>query len=330
MTFPIKTTDTEGKKGIMKTTKTHDDLAAHLARASDDHATASSAASAAIETHASAGATYAANPTDAHAAAVLKARDAAELARARLGHSERIRDNAQLELDAAHAVQREAEAEAARRLESIRLDGLREKASPAGHAARIAAAVAVIVAAEPALLDAFGAILSSFGESNAAASELRCAGEAVDDLDAIHVLGPLLVARQGAVPVDLNHLRHAGSAHTLPNAFAPRAPLALLVSFVQLVMVGGGQMPASDEHAAALRLELALRLQARTFAEAEATIRTMHDERAAQLAARRPGRAVDEERAGDEDEDAPVVSMIDRARDRARSFFSADTPGAVS
>jgi hypothetical protein len=309
------------------------DLEARLAHSTTDHDKAADIARAATDAHENARAVYVANPTEDAGSAVLRTRDAHELASARFAHAKGIRDAAQADLDALRATEEaarlEAEAEGARVARDAHLANLRELASPTGHAARIAAALAVIVAAEPALLDAFGAILSSFGESNAAASELRHAGEAVDDLDAIHVLGPLLVARPGAVPVDLNPLRHAGSAHTSPNALAPRAPLALLVSFVQLVMVGGGQMPASDEHASALRSELALRLQARTFAEAEATIRTRHDERAAQLAARRPGRAVaptDEARAGDEDEDGPVVSIIDRAR----SFFSADTPGAVS
>ncbi|MBK6461935.1 MAG: hypothetical protein IPF92_13100 [Myxococcales bacterium] len=184
--------------------------------------------------------------------------------------------------------------------------------------------MAVVVAAEPALLGAFGAILESFAAANAAAAELRAAGEAVDDLDTIHLLGPLLVARSGAVPVDLNPFRHAGSHVTSPNALATRAPLALLTSFVQLVMVGGGQAPGSDEHADALRSELALRLLERTYADAEATIRALHDSRAAKAVADRAAGVA--RTSGDEEEDdAPAPSIIERARS---SFTTA--PGEAS
>ncbi len=295
-------------------------LETRLAHAAEAHLKSTDAARDAHEAHHSACGIYAANPSNEAADAVLKARDAADLATVRRVHAEGLRHAAQADLDAAHAAQREVEAEEARRLEYGRLARLRERASIAGHSARIAAPVAVVVAAELALLEAFEEILASYAESNAAAAELRAAGEAIDDLDVLHVLGPILVARSGAVPLDLNPLRYAGSAATAPTMPAKRAPLALFTSLVQLVVPGDGQAPTSDEHADALRSELALRLETRTYHEAEATVRALHDARAAQAAAGRAGRAVTVTAERVEDEDAPGASMVERAR----SFFSAD------
>ncbi len=300
--------------------KNENDLEARLARTSTDHAAAADIAKAATDAHDKARAEYVANPTDAAGAVVLRTRDAAELANARLAHAQGIRDAAQADLDGyratIEAARLEAEAEAARVARLAHLDELREKASIEAHRARIASAVLAIVEGEKAIRAGLAAIASSYGESNAAAAELRAEGEDVPKLDELHVLGPVLAAR-GSVRLDLNPLRYL--------AFDPSGPAKVLLSgFEVLEPKDAGTVAGHEER---LRSDLSLRLSARTLAEGDDLVRVAEAVRAAQEAAERDrereaSRVVDVDE--DEDDGPSLLERVRLAGTAAAAFFTGE------
>ncbi len=311
---PLVTQPTKEKTIMTKTTKTHA-LEASLARSTTDHGRAADIAKAATDAHAKARSVYVADPTEDAGSAVLRTRDAAELANARLAHAQGIRDASQADLDELRATEEtarlEAEAEAARVARAAHLAGLRVIASIGAHRERIAAHVVTVVKGERATRAALEGIIASLAEGNLASAELRAAGEDVPDLDSLHILGPVLQAR-GGVSRDINPIRFAGG----------NAAEALLSGFSVLDQPGQGTL--TPEHAECLREELALRLDFRTRLEADAEVLALHETREASARlARDPGR---ESPALAPDEDpAPAPSILERAR----SFFTT-APGEAS
>lgn len=292
--------------------ETNTNLETRLARATADHDAAAETARAATVAHEEARAEYVANPNDAAGAAVLRARDAAQLANDRLAHLRDVRDAAQGELDAYRAAM---EAEAARVARAARLAELRETASIEAHRARIASSVAAIVEGEKAIREGLAVIAASYAESNAAAAELRAEGEDMPKLDELHVLGPVLEAR-GSVRLDLNPLRYM--------AFEPSRVLA---SFDIFDPKDGGSLAGHEER---LRKELALRLSARTLDDANALVRRAEEERVAQVEAdrERETEAPHVVYVGEDEDDAP--SLLDRAREFGTAAASLFTKGKAS
>ena len=291
-------------------------LETRLARATADHDAAAETARAATGAHEEARAEYVANPNDAAGAAVLRARDAAQLANDRLAHLRDVRDAAQGELDAYRAAM---EAEAARVARAARLAELRETASIEAHRARIASSVAAIVEGEKAIREGLAVIAASYAESNAAAAELRAEGEDMPKLDGLHVLGPVLEAR-GSVRLDLNPLRYMASEPS-------RVVQSLLGSFDIFDPKDGGSLAGHEER---LRKELALRLSARTLDDANALVRRAEEERVAQVEADRE-RETEASRVvyvGEDEDDAP--SLLDRAREFGTAAASLFTKGKAS
>lgn len=291
-------------------------LEARLARASSDHDAAAETANAATATHEKARAEYVANPNDAAGAAVLRARDDAQLANDRLAHLRDIRDAAQGELDAYRAAMEEETARVAR---AARLAELRETASLEAHRARIASSVAAIVEGEKAIRAGLATIAESYAQSNAAAAELRAEGEDMPKLDELHVLGPIMEAR-GSVRLDLNPIRYM--------AFDPFVVAqSLLAGFAVLDAKGGGSVAGHEER---LRKELELRLSVRTIDDANALVRRAEEERVAQIEAEREREegAARVVYVGEDEDDAP--SLLDRAREIGTAAASLFTKGKAS
>lgn len=212
--------------------------------------------------------TYDDDPTDKNATAVLKARELVHLEEVRVGAARRRAEESAAKHARACASCRSADAALDDAQREARQAELTKRADLETFRAAAAPHFAALTKAERALREAARAIDAARADSNAAAAELRAAGIDVPDIDAMHLVGALLLARlqSGDAPIPTAAADHVNGI----RLGLRRRPLedVLLGGFEIFKHHGGGALvDASHPLAPKFRADVGAVLQCRTFEE---------------------------------------------------------------